>query len=317
MTRRRGSGGGRTRTDPRPRRTTVVSCKAVLAVVAFGVCCVDVAHGFSSAISCPLDVFSCIGDDECSSCLELLGDSGLTLGGVEFELCSELYAGMCVTADSIGCNVENEELVDLFACAVDEEFGCDDFTTCADATAGLVEATEAPASAPSTAPAIPTPAPSIARATDIPATTPVTAAPAIATPAPVAPTFPTPVFPLPTAAPTTGSRGNVLLPTAAPTAGGSAAFGTAFPSPAMFESSADTMAPSESSAAPTGVDGIRGGIGSAFSGAPTAAPTGFEGLDDLEDGTNGGDFARHTAGTAVAWCVVAAALSSALAALAV
>lgn len=289
----------------------VVGCPAVLAVVVFVSCCVDVGHGFSSAVSCPIELLSCLGNGECGSCLQLLQDTDLTIAGIEFELCSELYAGMCGTADSIGCDTDNDELADVFACFAEDQFGCDDFTTCAEATAGLDEPTEAPAPVPSAAPA--TPAPSIAATT--------TAIPA-ATPAPAAPTFPTPVFPLPTAAPSPGSRGNFSPSTAVPTAGGPGALGTAFPSPAMFESSTDTMAPSRSSAAPTGVDGLRGGggTGGAFSAAPTAAPTGFEGLDDLEDGTNGGISSRHATGT-TARCIVFAAvlagLSSALAAPAV
>ena len=333
MTRQGRSGGGGTRTSQRPRRTmAAVSCTAVWAVVVFSACCVDVAHGFSSgAISCPLDIFSCLGDGECGACLNLLQDTGLTLGDVEFELCGELYAGTCVTAESVGCNVENEDLEELLACVFDDTFGCDDFTTCQAATATEAPAapeapaaTEAPAFAPSAAPAT-TPAPSITATTVTPATaTPaaVTTAPG-ATTAPAARTFPTPVFPLPSAAPTTGSRGIFSPPTATatPTADGSGAFfGTAAPSPAMFEG---TMAPSESSAAPTGVDGLRGGIGSAFSAAPTAAPSGFQDLDDLEDGANGGVASIRHAGGGIGgvWSIVfataLAGLSSALAALAV
>lgn len=321
-----GSGGGvRIRTSQRPRRTVVVGGKAAaLAAIALGACCVDVAHGFSSSIACPLDALSCIGDDECAFCLNLLRDAGLSPANLEFEECGELYAGMCLTVESYGCNVENEDLVDLLACTIEEEYGCGDFTTCADATAGLAAATEAPASAPSAAPAAAaTPAPSAAATTAVPVAA-ATAAAATASPvaatvapaaiattaAPGAPTFATPVFPLPTAAPTPGSRGGIFSPpTAAPTAAGSEATDTAFPSPAVFESSTDTMAPSESSAAPTGVDGLRGEIGGAFSGAPTAAPTGSEGLD----GANGG---ASSSGQAAAWCVgfatVLAGLGSAL-----
>lgn len=316
----------------------VAGCKAILAAVALSACCVvDVAHGFSSALSCPVDIFNCLGDDDCGACLNLLQDTGLTLGGVEFELCGELYAGTCVTAESVGCNTENEDLVDLFDCVFEDTFGCDDFTTCEDATAA--EAAASASAPPSAAPAA-TPAPSTATTTTtaVPAAaapaapetaTPATATPATATSAPAAaPTFPTPVFPLPSAAPTPGSRGGNFLapssPTAAPTADGSGAgFGTAFPSPAVFEG---TMAPSASSASPTGVvDGLRGGIGSAFSVAPTAAPSsGFEALDDLEDGVDGGassSVRRTDAGlTAAAWSVALATttalcgLSSALAA---
>eukprot|EP00752_Nemacystus_decipiens_P003685 g3395.t1 len=389
-----------------------VGCKAVLAVFAMSACCLDVAHGISSEIeiSCPMDVVSCLANDECNSCVDLLQDTGI-LGDIDFQLCGELYAGMCKTAESVGCNADNEELGELFACIFQDNFGCDDFTTCEDATAGL--ATDAPAAAPSAAPATPspstaagtpvpvaatppspspstavptptpvaatpstpspstavptpvpvaatpdtpspstaaetavpvaatpaTPSPSTAAATPVPVTaapaattTPATEVPtAAATTVPAAPTFPTPGFPLdPSAAPTPGSRGgsSSRTVTAAPTADGSGGLSsTAFPSPWVFEgTTADTMAPSESSAAPTGVDALRGGIGNAFSWAPTtapstAAPSGFEALDDVEDGTNGGESAvsRHTPGTA-AWFIVLAtalaSLNSALAALA-
>eukprot|EP00752_Nemacystus_decipiens_P003681 g3391.t1 len=263
------------------------------------------------------------------SCVGLLQDTGQTLGDIEFELCSELYAGTCTTAESVGCNVDNEELEELLACVFEDNFGCDDFMTCEDATAGL--ATEVPAAAPSAAPA--TPSPSTAAATPVPVAaapaatgTPATATPApAATTAPTAPTFPTPVFPLPSAAPTTDSRGGSFspTPTAAPTADASPPLSsTAFPSPAVFEgTTVDTMAPSGSSIAPTGVEGLRGGIGNAFSGAPTAAPSGFEAVDDVVDGTNGGTPAiiRHAAGNAawsIAFATALASLTSALAALA-
>lgn len=264
-----------------------MGCPAVLAVLVFGACCVNVGHGFSSAVACPVEVFSCLGSDECTFCLDGLQDAGLNLGGIDFELCGELYADVCGTADSVGCNTENEELVELLTCIAEDQYSCDDFTTCEEATAGLIGAAG-------------TPAPSIAAAT--------------AVPAPASPTFPTPVFPLSSAAPSSGSRGNFLPPTTAPTAGVSETFGTAFPSPAVFEG---TMAPSESSAAPT--TEYRGGIWGSFSASPTAAPTGFEGLDDSEDAVSGGLSSRYAADTAARYAVVATVLAgfcSSLAALA-
>lgn len=295
------------------RMTTTAGCRTgtaggylvtVLAVVIFSGC-LDVGHCFSStAVPCPLELISCLGNEDCGACLAILQDGEFVAGVADFELCSELYAEICVTVDSAGCDTENIELVTLLTCAAEDLYACTEFTTCADATAGsgtggLEGATEAPA--PLASAATPTPSnAATATATDTPS----------ATPAP-APTFTTPTFPLlpttaPAAAPPAGSPSSstdvILDPTAAPTAGVSRALNTAYPSAALLEGITDTMAPSTASAAPTGFDVVRGGEG-VFSESPTAAPTAFEGL--LEDDANGGVVSRFTAGSALS--VVSAA----------
>ncbi|CAM9346109.1 unnamed protein product [Ectocarpus sp. 12 AP-2014] len=236
---------------------------ALLALVVLNAC-FDVGAGFSSDIPCPIDLFSCLGDDECSSCLDALQENDLPLLGGDFEQCGDLYAGVCAVAEAIGCNTDNEELVEFLTCVADDSYGCGDFTTCTDFPAEV----ETP---PPTAPPSPTAAPTAAA---VPTPTPSTAAPTAAVAAA-------------TSAPSSGSRGGLpFSPTAAPTGGGNGrGLDTAFPTSAsLFEDFMDTLAPS---AAPTGGPdgGLRGG--DVFSDAPTAAPTvGFENeLDGVSAGS--------------------------------
>ncbi|CAM9786390.1 unnamed protein product, partial [Ectocarpus sp. 8 AP-2014] len=79
----------------------------LLALVALNAC-FDVGAGFSSGIPCPVDLFSCLGDDECSSCLDALQENDLPVLGGDFELCGDLYAGVCAAAEAVGCNTDNE-----------------------------------------------------------------------------------------------------------------------------------------------------------------------------------------------------------------
>ena len=263
--------------------------RAVLPLVILGAFCAGVGHGFTSAFSCPVEVFNCLASEQCDSCLDALGDTGLTVGGFDFELCSELYEDVCVVATAQECDVDNVELVDLLSCVAEDLYGCNDFTTCEEALAasgsdGLFETTEAPP-----------PAPSAAGGTPAPAT------------ADAPPTFTVPTVPLPSAAPSSGSRGGIFAPTTAPTGSGTGMLGTAHPSSSMFEFTTDSMTGSSSSAisaAPTAAsaDGSRGGIGSTFSVSPTAAPSGLEGADGLEDGANGGVVTRPTGSSSGAWC---------------
>ncbi|CAM9339179.1 unnamed protein product [Ectocarpus fasciculatus] len=267
---------------------------ALLASVVLNAC-FDVAAGFSSGIPCPADLFSCLGNDECSSCLDALQESDLAVLDGDFELCGDLYADVCTTAQAVDCNTDNEELVEFLTCVADDSYGCGDFTTCADFLPAEEEEEETP---PPTA----TPSPLVANAKTA---SPGTAAPSggggggdddatTTAPAALVPT-PTPSFPLPettaptavataTSAPSPGSRGGLFSPTAAPTGGGNQqGLGTAFPTSAsVFEGFMDTLAPS---AAPTGPDGgLRGGV--AFSDSPTAAPT--IGFEDALDGASAG-----------------------------
>jgi len=136
----------------RPRGGMAVACQTGLILAMLGAFCASVGHSFSSVISCPVELFSCLADSECDACLDDLGDAGLTVGGFDFELCSELYANVCVTAGSVGCDTDNPELADLLMCVADDQYGCNDFTTCEEAIAasgsnGLFESTEAPAPA--------------------------------------------------------------------------------------------------------------------------------------------------------------------------
>lgn len=264
---------------------------ALLALVVLNAC-FDVGAGFSSGIPCPVDLFSCLGDDECSSCLDALQENDLPVLGGDFELCGDLYAGVCAAAEAIGCNTDNEELVEFLTCVADDSYGCGDFTTCADFPAEV----ETP---PPTAPPSPV---VVAATTAVPGTvapngggggSATTAAPtAAAVPTP-APSFPLPETAAPTAAvaaatssPSSGSRGGLpFSPTAAPTGGGNGkGLYTAFPTSAsVFEGFMDTLAPS---AAPTGGPdgGLRGG--DVFSDTPTAAPT--VGFEDALDGVSAG-----------------------------
>lgn len=254
--------------------------------------CFDVGAGFSSGIPCPIDLLSCLGNDECSSCLDALQGSDFALLEGDFELCGDLYADVCATAEAIGCNTDNEELVEFLTCVADDSYGCGDFTTCAD-----FPAPEEPP--PPTA----TPSPLVAASTAAPGTsapsgggggggddaTTTTPAAAVPTPTPSfaetsAPTAA--VAAAATSAPSSGSRGGLFSPSAAPTGDGNRqSLDTAFPTPSsVFEGFMDTLAPS---ASPTGPDGgLRGGV--VFSDTPTAAPMiiGFEdALDDVSAGS--------------------------------
>ncbi|CAB1105543.1 unnamed protein product [Ectocarpus sp. CCAP 1310/34] len=265
---------------------------ALLALVVLNAC-FDLGTGFSSGIPCPVDLFSCLGDDECSSCLDALQENDLPLIGGDFELCDDLYASVCAAAEAIGCNTDNEELVEFLTCVADDSFGCGDFTTCADFPAEVE--TPPPTVPPSptattTAAAVPTPAPSF----PFPATAAPTAAVAAAT-----------------SAPSSGSRGGLpFSPTAAPTGGGNAkGRDTASPTPASsFEGFMDTLAPS---AAPTGGPdgGLRGG--DVFSDTPTAVPT--VGFEDELDGVSAGSALAVATPVVVAAAVVFFAATALLA----
>lgn len=276
----------------RPRGTLAAVCQTGLAVALLGACCASVGHGFSSVISCPVDLFSCLANTECDACLDALGDAGLTVGGFDFELCSELYADVCVTAGSIGCDTDNPELADLLTCVAEDQYGCNDFTTCEEAIAasgsdGLFESTEAPA--PALSPVAATPAPDPTDPTPVPTTT----------------AFYIPANPIASAAPTSGPRGGILPPTPAPTSSGTGTLSTAQPTSFLLEFTTDSTTSSATSAAPTpaSADGHRGGIGNTFSVSPTAAPTGVGGVDGREDGASGG-IASRPSGSAVACSAV-------------
>eukprot|EP00752_Nemacystus_decipiens_P003683 g3393.t1 len=263
-------------------------CKAVLAVVAMSVRYLDVAHGFSSGEACPFDVASCLANDECRFCVDILQVTGLTIGDIEFELCGEIYAGVCMAAESVGCNADNEEVGELLACVFQDEADCDDFTTCADATAG--PATGAPAATPSAAPA--TPSPSTAAATAVPvAPTPPTSFPSTAVPT----SFPIAATPASPSPPTAAA--SPVPVAAAPAATTTPA--TAKPAAPTLDSRGDTFSPTANA-------------------TPTTAPSELEALDDLEDGTNGevSAIVGRTAGTAAWSMVLATALASFTSALA-
>lgn len=255
---------------------------AIFAVMIFS-SRLDVGDCFSSALGCPFEVLSCLTIDTCNDCLNALQSAGLTVGGQDFEVCSELYAGTCATALSVGCDTTNAELVELLTCVAEDAFGCEDFTSCAafvvdeessdDSSSSSSEDTGAPSASTS---------PSLA----------------------------------PTSAPSSGA----LSPTAVPTGGGggggdsSPYVDTAFPSasPTGFWSfMEDTEAPS---ASPTSAgDWLRGGMGGEYSGSPTAAPTtNSEGVDDRSGGANGGALsATIGSGYAVAATVIVVILATA------
>ncbi len=274
----------------RPRGTLAVVCQIGLGVTILGVFCASVGHGFSSVISCPIELFSCLANPECDACLDALGDAGLTVGGLDFELCSELYADVCVTASRVGCDTDNSELADLLMCVAEDQYGCTDFTTCEEAIAasgndGLFESPEAPAP-PAPADADDTPAPTTAEL-NIPAN------------------------PLASAAPTSSPTGAILPPTPAPTSSGTGTLSTAQPTSFLFEFTTDSTTLSATSAAPTPAtaDGLRGGAGSAFSVSPTAAPTGFGGVDGREDGASGGIASRRSGGAVAGSTILVTALA--------
>eukprot|EP00752_Nemacystus_decipiens_P003684 g3394.t1 len=123
--------------------------KVVLAAVAMSAVGLDVVHGISSSDVCFDLKQNCVLNAECATCANRLEQDGLIIGDIEFDQCDELYTGVCEKAELLDCDV-NEILEELLACTFEDEAGCDDFTTCADATAG--SATEAPAAAPSAAP---------------------------------------------------------------------------------------------------------------------------------------------------------------------
>lgn len=265
-------------------------------VIAFSFC-LDVAHSFSSTtVPCPSQLISCIGNEECNNCLATLQDDGFLNGGDNPEVCSELYGQVCATADFLGCDTENEELIDFLTCVAEDIYGCTDFPTCAEATAGAA-ATPAPTATATTA-ATPAPAPTFSTPT-LPLPTP---APAVA-PAPATTTT--------TPAPSPSSTGGEIVPTAAPTttapSDGSRAIdnnNTSYPS----------AAPSAASAAPTGFDGSRGGGQGMFSATPTASPsaspTVFEDPSSLldENAVNGGVVSRFAAaGSSAFFSTVSAA----------
>ncbi|CAM9459330.1 unnamed protein product [Scytosiphon promiscuus] len=255
---------------------------AILAAAIFSAR-LDVGDSFSSALGCPFEILSCLGNGDCNDCLDALQSAGLTVAGQDFEVCSELYAGTCASAASVGCDTANAELVELLTCVAEDAFGCDDFTTCAEFANDVDSSSDEGESSSSDegglgAPS--TPAPSFGR-----------------TMAPAAAGVPAP--------------GSSFSPTAVPTGGDSSSYGdTAYPSASptwLWSSMEDTAAPSASSLAPTpAADGLHGGIGGGHSSAPTAAPTTHsEGLDDRSDGANGGTLsATLGSGSVIATAVI-------------
>eukprot|EP00903_Cladosiphon_okamuranus_P021501 g19766.t1 len=85
--------------------------------------------------SCPAEAIACAADEVCLSCLESLQAAGISLElQIEGAECSEIYAGLCVAVEGVGCDVTNSNLEALAGCISEEQLGCPAFVSCAKST---------------------------------------------------------------------------------------------------------------------------------------------------------------------------------------